>query len=186
MASCTVVLVVGARFSGQASRSTLQSSTRSAWRASDDCSPPVMAIRGTPWRLSMGSSTVISLLSPLLDRASSRSPRVTMPRSPWLASAGCTKNAGVPVDASVAAILRPTWPLLPMPMTTTRPGVASSSCTACTNTWPRRAPRLCNAWASISKVSRPRRRACAASKGGGADGALGMGEFYRSARPRLG
>ena len=29
--------------------------------------------------------------------------------------------AGVPVEASVAAILRPTWPLLPMPMTTTRP-----------------------------------------------------------------
>ena len=33
--------------------------------------------------------------------------------------------AGVPVDASVAAILRPTWPLLPMPMTTTRPRTPS-------------------------------------------------------------
>ena len=29
--------------------------------------------------------------------------------------------AGVPVEASVAAILRPMWPLLPMPITTTRP-----------------------------------------------------------------
>ena len=29
-----------------------------------------------------------------------------MPRSPWLASAGCTKNAGVPVLARVEAILR--------------------------------------------------------------------------------
>ena len=38
-----------------------------------------------------------------------------MPRSPWLASAGCTKKAGVPVEAKVAAILRPTWPDLPMP-----------------------------------------------------------------------
>ena len=44
-----------------------------------------------------------------------------MPRSPWLASAGWTKSAGVPVEASVAAILRATWPLLPMPVTTTRP-----------------------------------------------------------------
>ena len=44
-----------------------------------------------------------------------------MPRSPWLASLGCTKKAGVPVDARVAAILRPTWPDLPMPVTITRP-----------------------------------------------------------------
>src|SRR5262249_44582429 len=44
-----------------------------------------------------------------------------MPRSPWLASAGCTKNDGVPVGASVAAILRPTWPDLPIPETITRP-----------------------------------------------------------------
>ena len=44
-----------------------------------------------------------------------------MPRSPWLASAGWTKLAGVPVDANVAAILRATWPLLPIPVTMTRP-----------------------------------------------------------------
>ena len=46
---------------------------------------------------------------------------VIMPRSPWLASAACTKKAGVPVEASVAAILRATWPDLPSPVTMTRP-----------------------------------------------------------------
>ena len=38
--------------------------------------------------------------------------------------------AGVPVEASVAAILRPMWPLLPMPMTTTRPRTSSIRSTA--------------------------------------------------------
>ncbi|MFK4405221.1 hypothetical protein ABH991_002255 [Bradyrhizobium ottawaense] len=46
---------------------------------------------------------------------------VIMPRSPWPASAACTKKAGVPVEASVAAILRPIWPDLPSPVTMTRP-----------------------------------------------------------------
>ena len=52
-----------------------------------------------------------------------------MPRSPCPASAGCTKNAGVPVDASVAASLRATCPDLPMPETTTRPWHRSISST---------------------------------------------------------
>lgn len=51
-------------------------------------------------------------------------PKVIMPMSPWLASAGCTKNAVVPVLARVAAILLPTCPDLPMPTTTTRPLLA--------------------------------------------------------------
>ena len=42
---------------------------------------------------------------------------VIMPRSPWLASAAWTKKAGVPVEAKVAAILRPIWPDLPSPVT---------------------------------------------------------------------
>src|SRR3954466_10360749 len=46
---------------------------------------------------------------------------VIMPRSPWAASAVCTKKAGVPVEANVAAILRPIWPDLPSPVTMTRP-----------------------------------------------------------------
>src|SRR3972149_1610007 len=44
-----------------------------------------------------------------------------MPTSPCTPSAGCRKYAGVPVEASVAAILRPTRPDLPMPVTITRP-----------------------------------------------------------------
>jgi hypothetical protein len=44
-----------------------------------------------------------------------------MPRSPWLASAAWTKKAGVPVEAKVAAILRPIWPDLPSPVTISRP-----------------------------------------------------------------
>ena len=43
------------------------------------------------------------------------------PRSPCTASAGCRKNAGVPVLESVAAILRQMMPDLPMPVTMTRP-----------------------------------------------------------------
>ena len=93
----------------------------SAWRASTESIRPVMLTSVTPRRFNAGSSAPISSLSPELEIASTTSPGVTMPRSPWLASPGCTNIAGVPVDASVAAILRPTWPLLPMPITTTRP-----------------------------------------------------------------
>jgi hypothetical protein len=91
---------------------------------------PVIATSVTPRRRMAGRMAASSSLSPLLLMASTTSPGVTMPRSPWLASAGCTKNAGVPVLASVAAILRPTWPLLPMPITTTRPRHSSMARTA--------------------------------------------------------
>ena len=37
------------------------------------------------------------------------------------------KNAGVPVEAKVEAILPPICPLLPMPVTTTRPCLAVAS-----------------------------------------------------------
>src|SRR2546423_3906487 len=60
-----------------------------------------------------------------------------MPRSPWLASLGCTKKAGVPVEAKVAAILRPAWPDLPMPVTISRPRAAWISSTAAVNDCPR-------------------------------------------------
>ena len=62
-----------------------------------------------------------SSVSPELEMAIRRSTAVIMPRSPWLASPGWTKNAGVPVLASVAATLPAMWPDLPMPVTTTRP-----------------------------------------------------------------
>ena len=61
------------------------------------------------------------------------SSRAIMPRSPWLASVGWTKNAWVPVEASVAAILRPICPLLPMPLTMTRPLLCRIVCTASSN-----------------------------------------------------
>ena len=65
----------------------------------------------------MPSSTV----SPDQEKARITSSRVIMPRSPWLASLGCTKEAGVPVEESVPATFMPIWPLLPMPVTITRP-----------------------------------------------------------------
>src|SRR5690606_21412360 len=58
---------------------------------------------------------------------------VIMPRSPWLASPGCTKNAGEPVLARVAAILRAIWPDLPIPVTTVRPRHARISSQALMN-----------------------------------------------------
>jgi hypothetical protein len=44
-------------------------------------------------------------VSPEFESASTTSVRVIIPRSPCPASAGCMKKAGVPVLASVAAIL---------------------------------------------------------------------------------
>ncbi|MNY15400.1 hypothetical protein D3C86_1486110 [compost metagenome] len=86
-----------------------------------------MLTRVMPRRLISGSRVTISAVLPELDSARTTSSRVIMPMSPWLASAGWTKNAVVPVLARVAAILRPTCPDLPMPTTTTRPLQASSS-----------------------------------------------------------
>ncbi len=73
------------------------------------------AISGTPRRLIAGTMVRISSVSPEFDSASTASSRVIMPTSPWLASPGCMKNAGVPVLARVAAILPPMCPDLPMP-----------------------------------------------------------------------
>src|SRR5438067_2339878 len=68
--------------------------------------------------------SVSSALSPEFDRARIASLKLIMPRSPWLASAGWTKRAGVPVEASVAAIFRAICPLLPIPVTISRPRTA--------------------------------------------------------------
>ena len=64
-----------------------------------------MLMRGAPIRLINGRIVVISTVLPELDIANTTSFPVIMPKSPWLASPGCTKNEGVPVLASVAAIL---------------------------------------------------------------------------------
>ena len=124
-ARAAVVLAVGASPSGQASSATAASRWTSAWRASVESALPVIAISLAPRRFASGTMVTSSVLSPEFDRAIITSSAVIMPRSPWLASAGCTKKAGVPVLASVAAILWPTWPDFPMPLTTTRPRHAS-------------------------------------------------------------
>ncbi len=84
------------------------------------------------------------------------SSEVTIPRSPWLASAGWTKKAGVPVLASVAAILRAICPDLPIPETTTRPRQPSSSATAWTkppSSWSRSARTASASMSSTSRAS---------------------------------
>ncbi len=125
-----VVEVVGTIPVPQASAACGSSSATSDWRKSVEPSRPAMPISGMAKRRVWATISAISGVSPLLDRTSATSPFVTMPRSPWLASAGCTNCAGVPVEASVAAILRPTWPDLPMPDTTTRPVACRISRTA--------------------------------------------------------
>ena len=80
-----------------------------------------------------------------------------MPRSPWLASPGCTKNAGVPVEASVAAILPPIWPDLPMPVTTTRPSHASRRSAAAAKVSSIRVSRAATAAASMPITRWPAR-----------------------------
>ena len=117
----TVVLVVGARLSGHASRATSILRLVVAASARAESGLPVMLTKGMPSRLIKGSKVTISAVEPELEMAMTTSLRVIIPRSPWQASPGCTKNAGVPVLARVAAILLAMWPDLPMPVTTTRP-----------------------------------------------------------------
>jgi multidrug efflux pump subunit AcrB len=62
------------------------------------------------------------------------------------------KNAGVPVLASVAAILPPMWPDFPMPVTTTRPVVARHSSQAAAKVLSRRCPSRLTARDSISRT----------------------------------
>ena len=99
---------------------------------------------------------------------------VIMPRSPWLASAACTKNAGVPVDASVAASLRAMWPDLPMPVTTTRPRQSNSMRAAARKAPPSRACERVDRGAPRWRARRARARARAAASmpGGGVTAAV--------------
>ncbi len=103
-----------------------------------------------------------SRASPDFDRASTTSSCPIMPRSPWLASEAWTKKAAVPVEAKVAAILRATWPDLPMPVQAMRPRAANSRSTAAVKS-PSRAS-ACRARAEDS-VARTRRPTATASKG---------------------
>ncbi len=114
IASVAVVLAVGARFNGQASSATLTSSVTFAARPRVESVLPTRTMSGTASRFRCGSSRTSSGVSPEFDRASTTSVRVIIPRSPWLASAGWRKKAGVPVLARVAAILPAMWPDLPI------------------------------------------------------------------------
>ena len=95
-----------------------------------------------------------------------------MPRSPWLASPGCTKNAGVPVEARVAAILRPMCPDLPMPLTTTRPLQPRISRQASTKAGPIRASSASTAAASVAITVRALRVMASGLRSIGAGGAM--------------
>src|SRR5688572_30739494 len=78
-------------------------------------------MHGCRLRFRVSSTRVSSSVSPLYDIVITTSSAWMTPRSPCTASAGCRKKAGVPVLASVAAILRQMMPDLPMPVTMTRP-----------------------------------------------------------------
>ena len=126
IARVAVVLAVGARFSGQASSGTLTSIATVEARPSVESTLPTSTISGTARRFRCGSRSTSSGVSPELEIATTTSVRVIIPRSPWPASAGCRKNAGVPVLAKVAAIFRAICPDLPIPVTTTRPSHAEA------------------------------------------------------------
>ncbi|MNV76691.1 hypothetical protein D3C71_1700610 [compost metagenome] len=149
-----MVLAVGARLSGQASCATLPSRCTSANRASSDCGLPVIATSLAPMRRATGRMVSNSWPAPEYDRAITTSSFVIMPRSPCTASAACTKKAGVPVEANVAAILRAMCPVLPMPVTTTRPRQASSMATTWVNESSSRADRSSRPWLSTCNVLR--------------------------------
>ncbi len=95
-----------------------------------------------------------SSFSPLYDSAITTSSRRITPRSPCSASAGCRKNAGVPVLDSVAAILRQTMPDLPIPVRITRPPQPPTRATARANRSSRRSASASTAAASVCSTLR--------------------------------
>ena len=121
IASVAVVLAVGAKPNEQASFSTLMHTCTLASVAMVDCVFPVMEIIFAPRRFNTGIILSTSLVSPELEISITTSFLVIMPKSPWLASPGCTKKAGLPVLAKVAAILWPICPDLPIPIIIIRP-----------------------------------------------------------------
>lgn len=104
MTSMAVVLEVGARFSGQASRETPVSSTMSEYLAREEAVLPVMEMMGSSKRLMKGSRASSSEVSPEKDIAMQTSPSWTMPRSPCRAFRESSRTVGVPVEFRVATI----------------------------------------------------------------------------------
>src|SRR5256885_4419800 len=80
----------------------------------------------------------------------------TRPRSPCSESTGWRNEAGLPVEVSVAAILRAISPDLPTPETISRPVAFSSSRTAAEKAGPRRSATRWIASASRTSTRRPR------------------------------
>jgi hypothetical protein len=154
MARAAVVEAVGARPSGQASALTPTSRCTSAAWASGERGSPVSATTREPSRLTHGTRARISPVSPLFETARSTSPLTIRPRSPWVASAGCRKSEGQPVEARVAEIFCAMNPLLPMPVATTRPVQPRSVSTARSKLSPRRGMSWRIASASISRTLR--------------------------------
>src|SRR3954469_15221680 len=113
-----------------------------------------MAMSLAPRRFTSGTMESSSSLEPEYEMAMNTSPPSTMPRSPWLASAGCTKYAGVPVLDSVEAILRAMWPDLPMPLTITRPRRCRIRSSAATKRESSRSVSACTACASMASTLR--------------------------------
>ena len=120
-ANVAVVLDVGAKPKGHASVILPKVNATSAFCGIGPDASPLMVIKGTCKCLIKGISIIISSLLPELEIAINTSPRMSMPKSPCPASPGCIKNEGVPVEAKVAAILRPICPDLPIPVMTRRP-----------------------------------------------------------------
>ena len=102
-----VVLEVGAKPKGQASSAEPNVNAISAFCGIGPLSSRLIVINGTPKCLISGINIMISSLLPEFEIAIRTSPRTSIPKSPCPASPGCMKKDGVPVEANVAAILRP-------------------------------------------------------------------------------
>ena len=126
-ASITVVLEVGARFSGHASCSMFTSRSRCAFCASVDFGSPHTAMILTWNRVMAGRIRSSSSVSPLALKASTTSPSAIMPRSPCKAFEESRTTAGDPVLVRVAAIFAPMCPDFPTPTTTTFPRASAAS-----------------------------------------------------------
>src|SRR4029077_12038732 len=88
-----------------------------------------------------------------------------MPRSPWMASAGWRKCAGVPVLESVAAIFWQMMPDLPMPVRMTRPRQSRRSSTARFNRSSSRSASARTAAASVCRTLRASARSIMSTAG---------------------
>ena len=126
-ASMTVVLEVGARFSGQASCSMFTSRHKCAFCARSDFPSPQIAMIFTWNRAIAGRIRTISSVSPLALNASTTSPSAITPRSPCHAFEESSPTAGEPVLVRVAAIFAPICPDFQTPTTTTLPRASTVS-----------------------------------------------------------